>query len=338
MKTFALLALSFGALARVIGACTDAGDPHIPPLAPPATTTDVTITVTDLVGDWDNLHVDGDLTGDTPVAMTQDGIEWTATVADVAPGDYGFGLYWDDGLKAMQPVVEDLAIEVSEALVVSGDTAIDLAPAAGTGFNLVVINHNPAYVNIKIKGEMNAWTPDITGSSADGVTWFLHVDTGLAADNYEWGVIEDDGSEWGIWLLPPGPNLNFDVDAEGVVTGDTTFEIPSPQPVTTLTLNCDMNAYEPAFEVVQVRGTFNGWDSTPTALSDADEDGVWTVELEVEQSTTVVFKFITNGANYESVPSECGVDDGYSGYNRTIDVGTEPATYTTAFGGCPAVR
>ena len=118
---------------------------------------------------------------------------------------------------------------------------------------------NPAYKNILIKGAMNEWTPDITGYT-DDFRFFLDVAGGLAEGTYEWGVIEDDGSEWGIWLLPPGPNLAVTVDSQGVPSGDLTFDIPSPQPVIRLTLNCDMNSFEGNYSTVQVRGTFNGWD------------------------------------------------------------------------------
>lgn len=335
MKKLALLTLAISVLALVY-ACTDAGDPYIP--AQGDVTADVTVSVVDTRGDWDALYLDGTLTGGTPVAMSADGNVWSATVADLAPGSYGFGVFYDDGLKAMQPVLEDQTITVSETGAVSGDTELAVAPAAGTGFNLVVTNHNDAYTNIKIKGSMNEWTADVTGSSADGVTFFLHVPAGLDAGSYEWGVIEDDGSEFGIWLLPPGsPNLSFDVDAEGVVTGDLTFEIASPQPVVNLTFNCDMNAYEGSYTNVQVRGTFNGWDTNPTLMSDTDEDGIYSVTVEVEEGSAVIFKFLLDGSTYESVPSECGADDGFGGYNRSTTVGTEDASYTAPFGACPSL-
>jgi len=337
MKKLALLALVIPVLAFV-HACTDAGDPYIPEdTTPDPTTTDVTIDLTDMVGDWDNLHLDGALTGDTPVAMTQDGLRWSATVVDVEPGTYAYGVFHEDGTKALVAVLADQSVTVGDDLGVTGDTDVDLAPEAGTGFNMVVTNHNPAYTNIMIKGSMNEWAADITGSSADGVTFFLHVPAGLEAGSYEWGVIEDDGTEFGIWLLPPGsPNLTFDVDAEGVVTGQTTFEIASPQPVVTLTFNCDMNGYEGTYGTVQVRGTFNGWDTNPTLMADGDEDGIYSVTVDVEENSDVIFKFLLDGSTYEDVPPECGADDGFGGYNRSVSIGTADASYTASFGACPS--
>lgn len=336
MKKLALLTLALPVLGLVF-ACTDAGDPYIPEGGNGGpTTADVTVEVMDMVGDWDNLHVNGELTGDSPVAMTQDGIIWTATITGVEPGTYAYAIVHDDGTKALVEVISGLSVTVTEGGEVTGDQELDLEPAAGTGFNLVVINHNPAYDNIKIKGSYDGWaTTERTGMSEDGMYVYRHIEAGLDAGTYEWGVIQDDGSDNGIWLLP-GDNLQFDVAADGSVSGTTTFEIPSPQPVTTLTLSCDMNEYGGgSFTTCQVRGSFNGWSDAPTALSDADEDGIWTVELEVEQNQTIDFKFLLDGATYESVPAACGVDDNFGGYNRQVEIATEPVTYSTPWEGCP---
>jgi hypothetical protein len=336
MKKLALIALALPLM--LLFGCTDAGDPYIPDQGD--VTGDVAVMMTDMVGDWDALFVNGDLTGNSPVAMTQDGIMWMATVDDVAPGSYTYGIYFDDGTKALVAVVENQSVTVSETGTVSGDLEATVEPSAGTGFNLVVENHNPAYENIKFKGAYSdpAWeVVDRTGESADGVYWYRHIDAGLAAGTYEYGVIEDDGTEFGIWLLPPGPNLSFDVDAEGVVTGTTTFVIEAPQPMVELTLVCDMNDYQESYTVVQCRGTFNGWNETPTNMAD-QEDGTYAVTVEVEQNTEVIFKFLLDGATYENVPSDCGVDDGFGGFNRSFTVGTENVTFTAPFGGCPATR
>lgn len=335
MRKFLTIMLVFAGLGLLgLGGCTDAGDP----VYPSGSTVPVIIMVNDMVGGADNMHVNGELTGDSPVAMTQDGLMWRVVIQVAGAGTYGYGLYTDDGTKALVPVVEGLSVTVTEGGTVTGDTDVDRDPVAGGGFRMVVYNGNEAYTNIKIKGAMNDWAPDITGSAADGSVFYLDIAGGLAEGSYEWGVIEDDGSEWGIWLLPPGPNLSFDVDAEGVITGDLTFEIASPEPETTLTLNCDMNAFEGTYTTVHVRGSYDGWDQTPTDLTDPDQDGIYSVTLTVEQSTDYIFKFITDGSNYEDVPSACGADDGYGGYNRSVSVGTEPVTFTTPWADCPATK
>ena len=335
MRKFFALMLAFAGLAVLgLSGCTDAGDP----VYPADSTVPVTIMVNDMVGGVDNMQVNGALTGNTPVAMTQSGLSWMTTVQVAGAGSYGYGLYTDDGTKALVPVVEGLSITVSESGSVSGDTEYDREPAAGTGFRLVVTNGNPAYENIRIKGAMNEWTPDITGYTDDFSTFYLDVAGGMAEGTYEWGVIEDDGSEWGIWLLPPGPNLMLTIDSTGMPSGDMVFDIASPQPETSLTFNCDMNAFEGNYNTVHVRGSFNGWDTSPTNMTDDDEDGIYSVTVTVEQGMDYLFKFITDGSNYEDVPSACGADDGYGGYNRSVSVGTGDVDYTTPWAGCPATK
>jgi hypothetical protein len=336
MKKLALLALTLPVLGLTFLACTDAGDPYIPNQP---TTGTVDIQVNDMVGQWDadGLYIRGALTGDANVNLMQDGTIWRASVSGVSPGTHGYAIYSDDGAKAEVVVRDGLEILVNDNLQVSGDTDVEMMPGAGTGFRLVVTNNNQEmYDNIKIKGSYDGWaTTERDGQSEDGVTVYRNVAAGLGEGSYEWGVIHDDGTEFGVWLLP-GSNLMFDVAADGAATGELTFTIESPQPMVELTFNCDMNDFLGDYEVVQIRGTFNGWATEPTTMIDEDEDGIFSVTVEVEQNSTQIFKFITDGANYEDVPSECGADDGYGGYNRSVEVGEDATSFTAPFGGCPA--
>ncbi len=316
--------------------CTDAGDP----VFPVGSTIPVDFVVDDGVGAWDNLQLNGDLTGGSPVPMTQDGMKWTGRVEVPEAGTYGFDLVTDDGVKALVTVRADLEVVVDAEGGVSGDTDLELKGNANEGFRIVVLNENPAYTNIKFKGA--PWDEDWStverdGMSDDGVTNFRNVPGGLAEGTYEWGAIEDNGEEFGIWLIE-GPNPVVTVSAMGAVSGTLVYEIASPEPATTLTFNCDMNTFEGGFTTVHVRGTFNGWAEAPTDLSDPDEDGVWSVTVDAEQSSEVIFKFITDGSNYEDVPPACGADDGFGGYNRSVLVGTESTSYTSAFSSCPPTR
>ena len=120
-----------------------------------------------------------------------------------------------------------------------------------------------------------------------------------------------------------------------MVSGTTSYLIAAPEPITQLTLNCDLTAYEGTVTTVGASGTFNNWaDPATTILTDENSDGIYTVTFDIEQNQTILFKFRVNGA-WESVPSECGVDDGFGGYNRSIAVTTTPVTFTSAWQGCP---
>lgn len=76
------------------------------------------------------------------------------------------------------------------------------------------------YENIKFKGEMTNW--DWLDMSQDGFDWSVSMD--IYPGTYEWGVLEDDGSLDGIWLII-GDNLEVTIDDEGNVSGDTTYII-----------------------------------------------------------------------------------------------------------------
>ena len=76
------------------------------------------------------------------------------------------------------------------------------------------------YENIKFKGDMTNWNwVDMT---QDGFDWSVTLD--VYPGTYEWGVLEDDGSPEGIWLII-GDNLVVTVDEEGNITGDTDYTI-----------------------------------------------------------------------------------------------------------------
>lgn len=342
MKKFALLALAIPALALLF-ACTDAGDPYVPEMG--EVTATATVDLMDWVGDWDALYLNGDLTGGTPQAMTQDGPMWMASVSDLAPGTYAYGVYYDDGNKALQPVLSDLTITVSDAGVVSGDAELVANPGAGTGFNLIVENNNPTYDNIKFKGEYtgDGWaTVDRTGMSDDGLYVYRHIDAGLAEATYQWGVIHDDGSEWGIWLIE-GDNPTFDIDAAGAVTGTVTYTIPSPTPSVNVTFNVDMNAETVSGDGVRIAGNFGAdgyaeWNPGEIVMTDDDEDGVYSIVMELSADTHYEFVFI-NGSSWdgqEDVPEVCGVDNNNGGFNRILDTLSDDTSYTAAYGACPA--
>ena len=43
---------------------------------------------------------------------------------------------------------------------------------------------------------------------------------------YEWGAIENDGSEYGIWLMPPGENQIFTVSGTSI-EGSVDYTVPA---------------------------------------------------------------------------------------------------------------
>ncbi len=81
-----------------------------------------------------------------------------------------------------------------------------------------IIDATELHDNIKFKGQMTDW--ELVPMIPDNHTWTLTLE--IAAGTYEWGAIEDDGSEFGIWLIE-GSNLVVTMDEEGNVSGDVTY-------------------------------------------------------------------------------------------------------------------
>jgi len=242
---------------------------------------------------------------------------------------------------ALLAMVLAIAAVVISACTDAGDPNHPPVPAS---IDLEVTNNNPAYTNIKIKGAFNGWVPAISGRNGD--VWFLTVITEtLDAGDYEWGVIEDDGSDNGIWLLPAGPNLVLTIAADGTATGDAAFEIPMPTGTVDITFEVDMNAETVS---VHLAGGFGGdgySDWAPGAddmlMDDGDADGVYSLTLELAQFTDYEFKFVNgnawgdDGVAQELVPAACSNGAGGGAANRVLSTTADAFTYSTAYGGCP---
>jgi hypothetical protein len=210
--------------------------------------------------------------------------------------------------------------------------ALLIAPAAAFDVTFTVIDGTESYVDIQFKGSMNGWA-NVPMDDTDGDhTWTLTLD--VPAGIHEWGVIENDGSASGIWLID-GADRQVEVDDGGYVTGQTSYEIPVPAPTVDVTFLVDMNAEEVGGGVY-VAGSFQGWDWTGTPMLDPDGDSFYTVTVAIEENTSHIYKFY-NPPYWENVPAACGVDDGYGGFLRVLTVpaaGTGDHIEAHVFGSC----
>jgi hypothetical protein len=87
---------------------------------------------------------------------------------------------------------------------------------------------------------------------------------------------------------------------------------------------------------VHVAGSFNDFSPTATPMEEISA-GVFGATIEVGQNEQVFFKFINGDtfANAETVPFECGSDDGFGGYNRSVTTNTTDVTMpTVCFSSC----
>ncbi len=115
-----------------------------------------------------------------------------------------------------------------------GDEFIMLSHVVGNGFvvdasfeypetfmvEFTVTDETESYEAIELKGEMTGW--ETVPMVQDGNVWTLELE--MLAGTYEWGIIENDGSDDGIWLIV-GDNLVVTVDPDGTISGDTSYTI-----------------------------------------------------------------------------------------------------------------
>ena len=87
---------------------------------------------------------------------------------------------------------------------------------------------------------------------------------------------------------------------------------------------------------VYVAGSFNGFSASATPMT-VLVPGVYSATISVMSNTTVTYKYL-NGSTFagvETVPFECGVDDGFGGYNRSIVADAADITLpTVCFSSC----
>lgn len=88
---------------------------------------------------------------------------------------------------------------------------------------------------------------------------------------------------------------------------------------------------------VHVAGSFQGWSANGTVMTDSDGDGIYTVTLDVAANTSYQFKYLNGDAwgTNETVPGTCGLNDGFGGFNRYVDVAaTDLVLPIVCFGSC----
>ncbi len=179
-------------------------------------------------------------------------------------------------------------------------------------------------------GQLQMPIADITYPEA---TWFLveqiidldndeltlNIDGALATTIPFSAATNGQGNLGAVDFYPIDANNRYFVD-------DITFS----QPIT-VTVTVDMSNEESISEEgVHIAGSFQDWDPSTTAMTD-NGDGTWSYIINGETGQEIQYKFI-NGiewADEESVPEDCGIDNGVGGFNRVYTIGEESTTLET---------
>jgi len=159
------------------------------------------------------------------------------------------------------------------------------------------------YLDIKFKSSFDDWL--LHQMTDDGVApdeaagdhvWSVLV-TDIPNGTWAWGAIEDDGSQWGIWLIE-GDDLEFTVDEEGNVTGQTDYfiDLGSVQDVN-VTFQLDASLM-PDVGVLTVAGDFNNWNMTADEMTYDDNGGLWKLEklMPAGSQLNQQYKYVNDGA------------------------------------------
>lgn len=77
----------------------------------------------------------------------------------------------------------------------------------------------------------------------------------------------------------------------------------------------------PQAQSVAVVGDWNEWDPEAHRLSDANDDGIWEIEIEVTPDQEYRYQFLLDGESWVPDPSApITVDDGFGGENSVLNV------------------
>lgn len=140
--------------------------------------------------------------------------------------------------------------------------------------------------------------------------------TDPTACNYSANALADDGScAFPGFLCNDGNanTINDAYDASCICTGSVNVTEVS------VTFQVDMTGITIGPGGVFLAGNFQGWNSTANPMSDVNGDNIYELTLSIGINQTIQYKFI-NGVSWESGNTECGVDDTFGGFNRTLDI------------------
>ena len=99
----------------------------------------------------------------------------------------------------------------------------------------------------------------------------------------------------------------------------------------------DMNNEDVSEMGVHLSGSFQGWDTTATEMTDGE--GIYEVAVVLQQESVVQFKFVNGDtwADAETVPEACGVDNGFGGFNREFTIPVGGGAFGVVFGTCDEI-
>lgn len=208
----------------------------------------------------------------------------------------------------------------------------------------------------------NDWTPGtttLTDANTDSIyTTTIQVEV-TAGNNYSFQYKYLNGNTWGTEETVPsacgindnngGYNRSANITSDTVLnvvcfSGCTNCNTPLPTNDTVdVTFRVNMKSAQSISALgVHVAGSFQGlagfgsdWNPASTPLTDANTDSIYTITVRIPTGT-YQYKFI-NGNTFnevENVPNNCGIADGFGGFNRSTTITSDTVLEAVCFSTC----
>lgn len=218
--------------------------------------------------------------------------ELTTDASGVATIDLVDGEYAYTVTKEGFVTFEGTATVAGEALAVAVEMEAEGPVTFPVTFTL--IDQQEKWTNVKFKGTPTGWA-NVAMVEDPAYTWTLTLD--VEPGTHEWGAVGDFETTTEGWLIE-GPNKAFTLDAEGIVTGDVTYTIlPLGDKAVTFIVDIStLEGFDPAEDVIDVAGSFNGWGGSDPFEVDPENANLYTftTNADLRPDQVLNFKFRLN--------------------------------------------
>ncbi len=270
---------------------------------------------------------------------------WMADPANANTADDGFG--GQNSLLTIAAGVDKMAAGAGVAAsAVAVAKAAPTTAAASGGQVAVTFTHDAAgAAGVYLAGEFNGWSDSADPLANTDAGWILVMN--LDPGDYMYKFVVD-----GSWTQDPN-NPNSSDDGFGgqnsllhVPAGKTKIDAAAGGgAVAAATAAAGGDAGDGELRSVEFRytpvisgvgavflaGSFNDWNDAKTKMSDADNDGTYTVTLLLAQGS-YQYKFVVDG-NWQADPNNPdGAEDGFGGQNSVLKVDSSFSTIEIELG------
>jgi hypothetical protein len=215
----------------------------------------------------------------------------------------------------------------------SCDTCVILPNEVDITFRVDLAEQTVSPNGVHLAGSFQGWDPGTTPMTLVSGALYEITITLTEGDHHQYKFIN--GNEWdGVETVPQecgeddgmgGFNRYLDIPATNLILPEVCFSscspcgiTPNPAPVTFIV---DMSKETVAPQGVYLTGSFQGWNPSSTPMSPVGNN-IFQLTVNLYEGYNYQYKFINGNswAGEETVPEECGIDNGMGGFNRFLTV------------------